>query len=219
MCMPNRPITRTTGRVTIRSVHPMTSLRSSAIRTASRAVITPSTSSKSRSVTGATTHKTSSIDVGQIAGRASREDPRDLAALGDRRPNVRIDDARSYEKTIGMNNARAEILGRVRRALKRGALAPADAAGIEARVAAHAPGPIPARTQLDRESLIALFSTKLQGVAGTVERLGAMGDVPGAVARYLARHNLPAAIKLAPAPMLAQIDWTKEPLLQLSAGA
>lgn len=118
-----------------------------------------------------------------------------------------------------MNNARAEILGRVRRALKRDVLAPAGVADIEARVAAHAPGPIPARTQLDREGLIALFSTKLQGVAGTVERLGTMGEVPTAVARYLARHNLPAAIKLAPAPMLAQIDWSKEPLLRLSAGA
>ena len=118
-----------------------------------------------------------------------------------------------------MADARAEILGRLRRALKRDALAPAAAAEIEARVAAHAPGPIPARTQLDREGLIALFSAKLQGVAGTVERLGTMDQVPNAVTRYLARHNLPAAIKLAPAPMLAQIDWSKEPLLQLSSGA
>jgi len=118
-----------------------------------------------------------------------------------------------------MADARAEILGRLRRALRRDALAPAAAAEIEARVAAHAPGPIPARTQLDREGLIALFSAKLQGVAGTVERLGTMDQVPNAVTRYLARHNLPAAIKLAPAPMLAQIDWSKEPLLQLSSGA
>jgi L-lactate dehydrogenase complex protein LldG len=118
-----------------------------------------------------------------------------------------------------MVDARAEILGRLRRALKRDELDPAAAAEIEARVAAHAPGPIPARTRLDREGLIALFSAKLQGVAGTVERLGAMEQVPAAVSRYLARHNLPAAIKLAPAPMLAQIDWSKEPLLQLSSGA
>jgi L-lactate dehydrogenase complex protein LldG len=118
-----------------------------------------------------------------------------------------------------MVDARAEILGRLRRALKRDELDPAAAAEIEARVAAHAPGPIPARTRLDREGLIALFSAKLQGVAGTLERLGAMEQVPAAVSRYLARHNLPAAIKLAPAPMLAQIDWSKEPLLQLSSGA
>jgi L-lactate dehydrogenase complex protein LldG len=118
-----------------------------------------------------------------------------------------------------MADARAEILGRLRRALKRDELGPAAAAEIEARVAAHAPGPIPARTKLDREGLIALFSAKLQGVAGTLERLGAMEQVPAAVSRYLARHNLPAAIKLAPAPMLAQIDWSKEPLLQLSSGA
>jgi L-lactate dehydrogenase complex protein LldG len=117
-----------------------------------------------------------------------------------------------------MVDARAAILGRLRRALKRDALTSAAAAEIETRVAAHAAGPIPARTKLDREGLIALFTTKLQGVAGTVERLGAMDQVPGAVSRYLARHNLPAAVKLAPAPMLAQIDWSKEPLLQLSSG-
>ncbi|HWA41977.1 MAG TPA: LUD domain-containing protein [Hypericibacter adhaerens] len=118
-----------------------------------------------------------------------------------------------------MSDARAEILGRLRRALKRDALAPAAAADIEARLAAHAPGPVPARTRLDREGLIALFGTKLQGVAGTVERLGSLDQVPGAVARYLARHNLPAALKLAPAPMLTQqIDWSKEPLLKLSSG-
>jgi L-lactate dehydrogenase complex protein LldG len=117
-----------------------------------------------------------------------------------------------------MSDARAAILGRLRRALKRDRLTSSAAAEIERRVAAHAPGPIPARTKLDREGLIALFTTKLQGVAGTVERLGAMDQVPGAVARYLARHNLPAAVKLAPAPMLAQIDWSKEPLLQLASG-
>jgi L-lactate dehydrogenase complex protein LldG len=117
-----------------------------------------------------------------------------------------------------MVDARAAILGRLRRALKRDALTSTAAAEIETRLAAHTAGPIPARTKLDREGLIALFTTKLQGVAGTVERLGAMDQVPGAVARYLAAHNLPAAIKLAPAPMLAQIDWSREPLLQLSSG-
>jgi L-lactate dehydrogenase complex protein LldG len=118
-----------------------------------------------------------------------------------------------------MSDARTEILGRLRRALKRDALGAPEAAGIEARIAAHAPGPIPARTRLDREGLIALFSSKLQGVAGTVERLNGMNEVPSAVGRYLARHNLPSAIKLAPAPMLAQIDWSSQPLLQLSAGS
>jgi L-lactate dehydrogenase complex protein LldG len=117
-----------------------------------------------------------------------------------------------------MTDARAEILGRLRRALKRDALDAKAASGIEARVAAHAPGPIPARTQLDREGLIALFSTKLQGVAGTVERLGSLNDVPAAVAKYLARHNLPAAVKLAPAPMLSQIDWSGQPMIELSSG-
>jgi L-lactate dehydrogenase complex protein LldG len=119
---------------------------------------------------------------------------------------------------ITMTDARAEILGRLRRALKRDELGAAATAKIEARITAHAAGPIPARTRLDREGLIALFSSKVQGVAGTVERLDRMEDVPAAVARYLARHNLPSAIKLAPAPMLAQIDWSTQPLLQLSSG-
>jgi L-lactate dehydrogenase complex protein LldG len=117
-----------------------------------------------------------------------------------------------------MADARTEILGRLRRALKRGPLDAAAAADIERRLKAHAPGPIPARTKLDREGLVGLFADKLQGVAGTVERIGGLDEVPSAVARYLARHNLPAEIRLAPSPMLAQLDWTKEPLLKLSAG-
>jgi L-lactate dehydrogenase complex protein LldG len=118
-----------------------------------------------------------------------------------------------------MSTARERILGAVQRGLKRGPLDAAARADCEARLAAHAPGLIPARGRLAGEALLELFAAQAKKVAASVERLASLEEVPGAVARYLKANNLPAAIRVAPAPMLAQLDWSKEPLVEVSAGA
>jgi L-lactate dehydrogenase complex protein LldG len=118
-----------------------------------------------------------------------------------------------------MSAARERILDSVRRGLKRGPLDAAARAECEARLAAHAPGLIPARGQLKGEALVELFAQQAKKVAASVERLASLEDVPGAVARYLKANNLPAAIRVAPAPMLAQLDWSKQPLVEVTAGA
>ena len=117
-----------------------------------------------------------------------------------------------------MSGARARIIDAVRRGLHRGVLDAEGRAECEARLADHPTGPIPARGALRGEALVALFAEKAEGVSASVERIADLAEVPAAVARYLKAHNLPAAIRLAPAPMLAQLDWSKEPLIEVTAG-
>ena len=93
-----------------------------------------------------------------------------------------------------------------------------DPAAVEARLAAHERGLIPARGQGDAKARLALFIAMAEEVSATVSRVGDMGDVPEAIARYLADHNLPAAAKLAPDPELDAIPWSQAPLLELTRG-
>src|SRR5439155_19317072 len=92
-----------------------------------------------------------------------------------------------------MSTAREDILGGIRRALRRGPV-PADAAaGLAERVAAHRRNLIPARaTALDRAARIDLFVAMAEEVQTTVARVAANEAVPEEVARYLAAENLPA---------------------------
>jgi L-lactate dehydrogenase complex protein LldG len=118
-----------------------------------------------------------------------------------------------------MSATRERILGSVRRGLKRGALDDDARAECEARLANHPAGLIPARGALQGEALVQLFETQAKKVSASVERIASLEELPAAVARYLKANNLPASIRLAPAPMLAQLDWSKEPLIEVTAGA
>jgi L-lactate dehydrogenase complex protein LldG len=116
-------------------------------------------------------------------------------------------------------NAREQILGSIRKSLKREALGEAAAAGPAARLAAHAPGLIPARTTtLDQAGLKDLFVRMAEEVQTTVTRVVAAADVPAAVADYLANHNLPADIAMAPDPSLDAYPWDDRPLLRIRRG-
>jgi len=112
--------------------------------------------------------------------------------------------------------SREAILGNIRRSLKR--QRPADTPALEARLASPPEGPIPARGQLPRPQRIELFLDMASRAAATVARVSSNDDVPGAVADYLARENLPARIKLAPDPQLQGLPWDKRPLIEISAG-
>lgn len=46
-------------------------------------------------------------------------------------------------------------------------------------------------------------------VGATLDRLGAMTDVPGALARYLTGHDLPLVLSLQCEPALRALDWTR----------
>ena len=116
-------------------------------------------------------------------------------------------------------SARDDILGSVRRALRRGPL-PADAgAALAARVAAHRRNLVPARAaSLDEAGRIDLFVAMAEEVQTTVARITSAADVPAEVARYLAAENLPAELVMAPDPALDAIPWDTRPLLNIRRG-
>ena len=106
--------------------------------------------------------------------------------------------------------ARDAVLAAVRKALgRRGASDEARAEAL-AYIAAHRQGPRPAMPA----DLVARFTERATDMASTVERIGAVGDIPGAVARYLARLDLPASIAEQKSlegvcwPEFASLDWS-----------
>jgi L-lactate dehydrogenase complex protein LldG len=118
-----------------------------------------------------------------------------------------------------MSDARADTLDGIRRALKRGKLDDKAAAPLTARLKAHKRNLIPKRAAgLDHRGQIALFTAMAEGVNATVARVASAQDVPGAVADYLSRLNLPSRLVVTPDPALDDIPWAKRPLLEIRKG-
>lgn len=116
------------------------------------------------------------------------------------------------------SSARAQILGGIRKAL---GSADGSADGSEEarkRLAVHPRNLVPARAQLPRDQQVDLFIAMATEVAATVERLPGLGDVPRAVAEYLAGLNLPAEIRAAPDATLDAIPWDRRPTLTVTKG-
>jgi L-lactate dehydrogenase complex protein LldG len=93
------------------------------------------------------------------------------------------------------------------------------AAGVDARIAAHAQNLIPGRAQIPPRQQLALFEAQVTALAGTVSRVASVAEVPAALADYLRSQNLPPKVKRAPTPELAGLPWSTAPLLEVSAGA
>ena len=114
--------------------------------------------------------------------------------------------------------SKEEMLGAIRRGLRRGPL-PADQASLlAARLASHPRHLIPARSRLPRPAQIDLFVANVEKEFGTVARVPDLASVPGAVADYLAQQNLPSAFAMAPHPELRSIPWSERPLLVIREG-
>jgi L-lactate dehydrogenase complex protein LldG len=97
------------------------------------------------------------------------------------------------------DDARAAILGRLRKALGR---SNADAADQ-----ARPRGIVPARGDLDRAGRIELFVRQAEAVQTTVQRLDGDAHIPAAVVEYLRAKNLPMRLVMAPDPALDRPDW------------
>jgi L-lactate dehydrogenase complex protein LldG len=117
-----------------------------------------------------------------------------------------------------MSDARGQILGKLRRSLKRDTLPPDRQAALEQRLADPQPGPIPARGQLAPQERVALFVKMAEDAACTVVRVATPDAVPAAVADFLARENLPAKLRVAPDPAVADLPWSSRPLLEITTG-
>ena len=118
-----------------------------------------------------------------------------------------------------MNDTRDQVLTSIRRALKRGPLAPEAAAACETRLVTHRRNLIPARARtLPPRGQVELFVKMAETVNATVARVQRADDVPAAIADYLSRLNLPARLVRAPDPVLDALPWNERPLLETRRG-
>ena len=115
------------------------------------------------------------------------------------------------------NDARAQILGGIRRSLRRGELTGEARSAVETRLAAPPRGPSVARARLPQPEKVALFCQWADTLNATVARVGA-DEVPGEVTAYLARNNLPATVAMAPSPLLEGYDWASQKMLSIRRG-
>ena len=118
----------------------------------------------------------------------------------------------------GAQTGRAQILNGIRRALRRGEVVGAARQALEGRLAEPQRGPAVGRAAIDQPAKVALFCQWAEANNATVARV-AEADVPGEVAGYLARNNLPAIAAMAPSPALDRYDWAGEKMLSLRRGA
>ena len=113
---------------------------------------------------------------------------------------------------------RDAILGSIRRSLGRGPLDDAARAALDERIAKPAPNLVPARTDIPQDERVELFASMAEAVFATVARVSGADAVPGAVADYLAQHNLPPALVMAPDPALDAYPWSERPMLAIRRG-
>src|SRR3954451_15766711 len=115
--------------------------------------------------------------------------------------------------------ARDDILGAVRRGLRRGPLPAETQAALAERVAAHRRNLIPARAAaLEDAARVELFVAIAEEVQTSIARVAADADIPAEVACYLAAESLPAELVMAPDPALDRIPWQERPLLRIRRG-
>jgi len=118
-----------------------------------------------------------------------------------------------------MSLVRDQILGGIRAGLKRGRLSDDETAALEARLKEHRRNLIPARAAaLDHPGQIALFERMAAEVETSIAHVASAAEVPGAVADYLSRQNLPARLVMTPDPQLDAVPWQDRPLLEIRRG-
>jgi L-lactate dehydrogenase complex protein LldG len=116
-------------------------------------------------------------------------------------------------------SAKDGILARIRASNGRaGPVPPDQAAANEARLRDHRPNLIPERAQGDAATLAGRFVAMAEEVAATVDRVAGADAVPGAVARFLAGHNLGSEIVASPSGALDAYPWASQPTLTVRRG-
>jgi L-lactate dehydrogenase complex protein LldG len=117
-----------------------------------------------------------------------------------------------------MSDSRRAVLGNIRRALKRGEPTAGQRKETQDRIAGAATNLLPARAQLPPKAQVALFQQMAEEAAATVARVSNGAAVPGAIAEYLARENLPARLRLSMETDITGLPWSTRPLLEITKG-
>ena len=114
-----------------------------------------------------------------------------------------------------MSDDKQQIFAALRRNLKRGELDDAGRAELSKRLQQAPAGLIPARAQLEHRAQIELFIHMAQEASASVRRVEQMSDVPGVVAEFVLRENLPAELVIAPAAAIAGLPWAQQERLKI----
>jgi L-lactate dehydrogenase complex protein LldG len=117
-----------------------------------------------------------------------------------------------------MSNSRDRIFATLRAGLKHTVNDPNRRAAVIDRIRAHPRNLVPQRAQLPHAEQVALFTAKVEALTVSVDRVTDAAAVPGKIADYLARHNLPSRLRVAPDPLLQALPWGERPLLQVDYG-
>jgi len=81
---------------------------------------------------------------------------------------------------------------------------------VEARLAAHARGPVPERAKVAGSEALVAFVARLKAASITVAEAAHIADVPRLAAEYLRANNLPARLRMGTEPELANLEWPVE---------
>jgi L-lactate dehydrogenase complex protein LldG len=112
--------------------------------------------------------------------------------------------------------ARDQVLAAIRRSLGVTGQEAPRRKEVADRIAGHPRGVIPARGQGSPQERLDLFVRMVELAAGSVARVAAPDEVPGEVADFLRRHNLPPAVRRGADPLLAGLPWERAGTLEVS---
>lgn len=114
--------------------------------------------------------------------------------------------------------SKEQIIGAIRRGLKRGMLPVDQQEMLAGRSAMHRRHIIPRRGQLDFGPRVDLFTHYAEREFATVAHLASFDDIPEAVVSYLSVQNIPPAIVMAAHPVLEAVDFSERSMLEVRVG-
>lgn len=117
-----------------------------------------------------------------------------------------------------MSTSRDTLFASIRKSLGVTGNEPARRAAVDARIANHPRGVIPARGQLPPAERAKCFAQMVINANGTVAALASPADVPAAVADFLRSQNLPMAVRRGDDPRLAALPWDAQGTLDVTTG-
>jgi L-lactate dehydrogenase complex protein LldG len=113
-------------------------------------------------------------------------------------------------------NPREQIFAAIRRSLGVTGREAPRRKEVADRIAGRPRGVIPARGQGSPPERLDVFVRMVELAAGTVARVAALDEVPGEIAAFLRRYNLPPAVRRGADPLLAGLPWERAGTLEVS---
>ncbi len=103
--------------------------------------------------------------------------------------------------------SKAEILGNIRRGLKRGEASNDQKQAVINRLNQHARNLVPQRAQLPHEEQVELFIAMATEAAAEIYQLNSINEVPQICANWLKEHNI-SSLVTASDPSILALDWS-----------